>query len=150
MQTFWNKVSDWCENHINLSLRQLTMKDMILGQALDRGSLASQKTINWILLTGKYYLQKRKLFFRGEFSLLRFLGELGTNSWLREWRACWKTSLINLQFGAGSWQALWPSSTLFGCGKPLLISLPSFPVERWGFMHILADLFGPLCQRVAA
>lgn len=49
---------------------------MLLGQAIDRGLRTSQKQINWILLVGKFYLQKQKLFHEGKTSLIGYLAEL--------------------------------------------------------------------------
>lgn len=45
------------------------------------------KIINWILLTGKFYIQKRRLFYDGILSLLGFLAETRARL-LTERRAC--------------------------------------------------------------
>lgn len=73
---FWGKLGRWCEDHIDLSFRHLTTAEMLLGQALDRGPFRAQKMLNWIILVGKYYLQRQELFHGGEFSLLGFLAEI--------------------------------------------------------------------------
>lgn len=61
-KTFWTKLSDWCELHLNLSLA--------VSRRIERKNLT-----NGLLLTAKFFIQKRRLFYKADLSLLAFLAE---------------------------------------------------------------------------
>lgn len=76
---------------------------MLLGQALDRGPFRTQRMMNWIILVGKYYLQRQKLFHGGDLSLLGFLAEM-RNKLLVERMACQLEQKTHKFLG---WLKLW-------------------------------------------
>lgn len=72
VRTFWTKLSDWCDLHLNLPLAQLSETEHIL--AVTR-RIEKKQLINGLLLTAKFYIQKRRLFHKADLSLLGFLAE---------------------------------------------------------------------------
>lgn len=74
-EEFWGKLSEWCERYLDFSLSTLSVAEKMLG--LDpTGRDKNRKPVNWLVLKAKYYIQKRKLFFQGDVSLLPFLAEI--------------------------------------------------------------------------
>lgn len=71
-RNFWNKLANWCDSHINLSFAQLSETEYILGVTR---KMEGKQLINGLLLTAKFYIQKRRLFHKADFSLLAFLAE---------------------------------------------------------------------------
>lgn len=62
VETFWEKLSLWCEEQLGLGLSFLTEKEMVLGMTDENGNPRTFKVINWLLLTAKFFLHRQKLF----------------------------------------------------------------------------------------
>lgn len=72
---FWNKVSEWTQRHLDLSLSTLSVAEKLFG--IDRSQQnRNARVINWLTLQVKHYIQKRKLFFHADLSLIGFLAEI--------------------------------------------------------------------------
>lgn len=74
-KVFWGKLSEWCERHIDLPLSTLSVTERLFGTNEPIRN-TSQRVVNWLVLQAKFYVQKRKLFFRADLSLLAFLAEI--------------------------------------------------------------------------
>lgn len=72
VKEFWKKLSDWSEQHLGLSLAQLSETEHILGVTR---RIENRQLINGLLLTAKYYIQKWRLFYDSDLSLMAFLAE---------------------------------------------------------------------------
>lgn len=69
---FWERLSEWCERHLDFSLTTLSTAEKLFGRdstCQDK----NKKIVNWLVLKAKYYIQNRKLFFQGDIPLLVFL-----------------------------------------------------------------------------
>lgn len=75
VKIFWNQLNRWCEQHIDISLIQLSASEVILGLTRDIGTPKQRKMINWIVLNAKFFLHRQKLFHDGNISLIAFLNE---------------------------------------------------------------------------
>lgn len=74
-RTFWNKLSEWCKRYLDFSLSNLSVREKLFG--LDPTLQGKNiRVINWLTLHAKYFIQKRKLFFQGDLSLIGFLAEI--------------------------------------------------------------------------
>lgn len=87
VKTFWRNLGTWCENHINISFERLSIADLLLGIPTSTHYTESKRLLNWIILAGKFYLHREKLFNQGHLSLIAFLGEI-KNKLLAEQLAC--------------------------------------------------------------
>lgn len=74
-EDFWNKLSGWCEQHLDFSLSTLTEAEKLFGVEQNQQN-RNMRVHNWLILKAKYYIQKRKLFFKGDLSLIGFLAEV--------------------------------------------------------------------------
>lgn len=74
-EEFWNKLSEWCEQHLDFSLSRLSTIEKLFGKEPTQPN-KNTRVSNWLTLQAKYYIQKRKLFFQGDLSLIGFLMEV--------------------------------------------------------------------------
>lgn len=75
VKRFWTDIDDWCTNHINISIADLTTAEKILGFLSDTNNNNVERIQNWIVLIAKYYIHREKLFNQGRLSVLAFLRE---------------------------------------------------------------------------
>lgn len=83
-QRFWDSLNSWCENHIDVSLSQLSLTELLLGV---HRSINAKRVVNWLLLQAKFFIQKNKLFHGGQLPLIAFLAETRAKLYTEQ-RAC--------------------------------------------------------------
>lgn len=81
---FWQGLVSWCDDYLDLSLLPLTEMEILLGVSRP---ISGGRVINWIILYAKFYIQKRKLFFEADISVLGFLAEVRSKLYI-ERQAC--------------------------------------------------------------
>lgn len=93
---FWQSVSHWLLNNSELVHlpRQLEVTDFLFGI---RGEDHSEKRVNFILLLGRFYVYRQKLFHQGVLDVYAFLVELKHTLSL-ERMACLKENSYNKKF----------------------------------------------------
>lgn len=81
---FWNSLSRWFRQQVNLYLDLLTPKEIILG--LPKGA-HQRDVINHIVLAIKFYIFRQKMFHEGQLDMCHWLAELKiklqTEKWIR-------------------------------------------------------------------
>lgn len=73
VQTFWNSITKWLSDQVNINLDSITPKEAILG--MDGFSSAARIT-NFILLHFRFYVHRQKLFHSSKFEMTHWLAEL--------------------------------------------------------------------------
>lgn len=72
-QQFWCSLHLWCESHLDISIPQLSVTEMLL--RITR-SINARKLVNWIILPAKFFIHRNKLFHDYNLSLIAFLAEM--------------------------------------------------------------------------
>lgn len=85
VQQFWDRLTSWLDDYTHLSLMGLSSTNLLFGVSV--GS-HNWKTINWLVLFGKFFIKKQKLFGLGKFPLIQFLSEM-KNSLATEEKICY-------------------------------------------------------------
>lgn len=75
---------------MDIPIAGLSEAELLFGVTDNR---RNQKTINWLVLFAKIFIQKRRLFFQGNLPLLAFLREIRLNIHM-ERRACYAENKI--------------------------------------------------------
>lgn len=88
VRNFWQNLDNWSESHLGFGLAHLSAEEKILGFTEEGGNPRQFKLLNWLLITGKFYIHRCRLFHNGQLSLLAYLAEL-KNKLRVEKRACW-------------------------------------------------------------
>lgn len=73
VKEFWRKLFHWCEQHVGLTLTNISELEMLFGFT-ERAAQIWLK--NWILLNARFFIQKRNLFHNSDMSLLAFLADM--------------------------------------------------------------------------
>lgn len=85
VRPFWDSLSRWFRQQVDLYLDQLTAKEIILG--LPKGA-HQRDAINDILLSIKFYIYRQKMFHEGNLDMLHWLAEfrakIKREKWIRK------------------------------------------------------------------
>lgn len=84
VKPFWSSLHDWFSQYLDCSLSHLSEIEVILGLSSRE---PQQKLLNWVLMYAKFYIQKKKLFYAANISLIEFLAELKVKLSIEK-RAC--------------------------------------------------------------
>lgn len=75
IQQFWQKVVQWFDDFTHISLLDINKAQFFFGVPKTR---QNWRIINSILLVGKFFIQRQKLFHNGDLHLIHFLTHLRT------------------------------------------------------------------------
>lgn len=90
-QRFWQFLHQWCENHLDISISQLSAAEKLLGITRP---LQDKKVVNWIILQAKFFIHRNKLFHNNDLALIAFLAEMRAKLYTEQ-RACQRENKAN-------------------------------------------------------
>lgn len=90
IKSSWDRLSQWCEEYLDISLTGLNNAELLFGGTDAR---KNQRTVNWLVFFAKYFIQKRRLFSQGSIPLVAFLREIRSTIHLEK-RACYAENKI--------------------------------------------------------
>lgn len=73
VQRFWQGVVKWFDDYTHISLDNLSAAHFMFGIPK---TTRNWKTVNWILLVTKFFIQRQKLFHNGKLHLIHFLAHI--------------------------------------------------------------------------
>lgn len=73
VQQFWQRVVKWFDDFTHISLENISKAHFMFG--IPKSS-RNCKTVNWILLVTKFFIQRQKLFNNGKLHLIHFLAHI--------------------------------------------------------------------------
>lgn len=73
VQQFWQRVVKWFDEFTSVSLDNLSTAQFMFGVPK---TTHGWRTVNWVLLVVKFFIQRQKLFNRGGLHLIHFLAHI--------------------------------------------------------------------------